>query len=66
MVPFPGEIPLVDLDGAPLLFAGDGFGQVEAVPPTGNTGLERAVLAGLAAAGRLLGFPARGVARARA
>jgi hypothetical protein len=30
------------------------------VPPTGNTGLERAVLAGLAAAGRLLGIAARG------
>lgn len=56
VVPFPGEVPLVDLGGAPLLFAGDAFGQVEAVPPTGNTGLERAVLAGLAAAGRLLGF----------
>lgn len=58
-VPFPGEVPLVDLDGAPLLFAGDAFGQVEAVPPTGNTGLERAGLAGLAVAGRLLGLSAR-------
>ncbi len=57
--PFPGEVPLVDLDGAPLLLAGDAFGEVEAVPPTGNTGLERSVLAGLAAAGRLLGFAAR-------
>jgi hypothetical protein len=58
-VPFPGEVPLVDVGGAPLLFAGDAFGQVEAVPPTGNTGLERAALAGLAAAGRLLGLSAR-------
>lgn len=57
-VPFPGEVPLVDLDGAPHLFAGDAFGRVEAVPPTGNTGLERAALAGLAAAGRLLGLAA--------
>lgn len=55
-VPFPGEVPLVDLEGAPLLLAGDAYGQAEAVPPTGNTGLERAVLAGLAATGRLLGF----------
>lgn len=59
-VPFPGEVPLVDLDGAPLLFAGDAFGQVEAVSPTGDTGLDRSVLAGLAAAGRLLGFAAQG------
>lgn len=59
-VPFPGEAPLVDLDGAPLLFAGDAFGEVEAVPAAGNTGLERSVLAGLAAAGRLLGFAAQG------
>lgn len=65
-VPFPGEVPLVDLDGAPLLFAGDAFGQVEAVPKAGNTGLERAALAGIAAAGRILGFAARGTVRARA
>ncbi len=58
-VPFSGEVPVVDLDGAPLLLAGDAFGQVEAVPTTGNTGLERAALAGLAAAGRLLGHSAR-------
>ena len=64
--PFPGEVPLADLDGAPLLFAGDAFGQGEAVPPTGNTGLERAVLAGLAAAGRLLGSASHGKVRARA
>ncbi|MCA1734239.1 MAG: FAD-dependent oxidoreductase [Acidobacteria bacterium] len=64
-VTFPGEVPLADLDGAPLVFAGDAFGRVEAVPPTGNTGLERAALAGLAAAGRLLGLPARGAPRAR-
>lgn len=57
--PFPGEVPLVDLDRAPLLFAGDAFGEVEAVPPAGNTGLERSVLAGLAAAGRLLCLAAR-------
>lgn len=57
--PFPGEVPLADLDGAPLLFAGDAFGQVEGVPPAGNTGLERSVLSGLAAAGRLLGLSAR-------
>jgi predicted NAD/FAD-dependent oxidoreductase len=54
-VTFPGEVPLVALDGAPLVLAGDAFDGVEEVPPTGNTGLERSVLAGLAAAGRLLG-----------
>lgn len=58
-VPFQGEVPVVDVDGAPLLVAGDAFGGVEAVSPTGNTGLERSVLAGLAAAGRLLGLSAR-------
>ena len=64
--PFSGEVPLIVLDGAPLLFAGDAFGQTEAVPPTGNTGLERGVLAGLAAAGRLLGCAARGAISPRA
>ncbi len=57
---FPGEVPLVILEGAPLVFTGDAFGRVEAVPPTGNTGLERSVFAGLEAADRLLGFTAAG------
>jgi predicted NAD/FAD-dependent oxidoreductase len=50
----PEEAAIVDLDGAPLLFAGDVFGG--RVPLTGNTGLERALLSGLAAAGRVLGI----------
>jgi predicted NAD/FAD-dependent oxidoreductase len=50
----PEEAAIVDLDGAPLLFAGDAFGA--RVPLAGNTGLERALLSGLAAAGRVLGI----------
>ena len=48
----PEEAAIVDLDGAPLLFAGDAFGA--RAPLAGNTGLERALLSGLAAAGRVL------------
>ena len=59
-VTYPGELPLVSLDGAPLVLAGDAFGGVESVPPTGNTGLERSVRAGLAAAGQLVGSAAHG------
>jgi predicted NAD/FAD-dependent oxidoreductase len=60
---FPDEAALVDLDGAPLVLAGDAFGAPGtaggARPPlAGNTGLERAFLSGLAAAGRLLGLGA--------
>lgn len=63
---FPDEAALVDLDGAPLVLAGDAFGAPGpmgaaggARPPlAGNTGLERAFLSGLAAAGRLLGLRA--------
>ena len=50
----PGEAAIVELDGPPLLFAGDAFGA--RVPLAGNTGLERALLSGLAAAGRVLGI----------
>jgi predicted NAD/FAD-dependent oxidoreductase len=58
---FPEEAALVDLDGAPLVLAGDAFGTPGpaggARPPlAGNTGLERAFLSGLAAAERLLGL----------
>jgi len=61
---FPEEAALVDLDGAPLVLAGDAFGAPGPVgapggarpPLAGNTGLERAFLSGLAAAGRLLGL----------
>jgi hypothetical protein len=60
---FPEEMAFVDVDGAPLLLAGDAFGASGpmgvaggARPPlAGNTGLERAFLSGLAGAGRLLG-----------
>lgn len=60
---FPEEAAFVDLDGAPLVLAGDAFGTPGpmgvaggARPPlAGNTGLERAFLSGLAGAGRLLG-----------
>jgi len=60
---FPDEAALVDLDGAPLILAGDAFGAPGTAdslhpPLTGNTGLERAFLSGLAAAGRLLGLRA--------
>jgi len=63
---FPDEAALVDLCGAPLVLAGDAFGAPGpmgavggARPPlAGNTGLERAFLSGLAAAGRLLGLRA--------
>ena len=60
---FPDEAAFVDLDGSPLLLAGDAFGGIGepggARPPlAGNTGLERAFLSGLAAAGRLLGLRA--------
>lgn len=59
---FPEEAAYVDLEGAPLLLAGDAFGAPglagtagQPRPPlAGNTGLERAFLSGLAAAGRLL------------
>ena len=58
---FPDEAAFVDLDGAPLVLAGDAFGAPGAAggarpPLAGNTGLERAFLSGLAAAGRLLGL----------
>ena len=58
---FPDEAAFVDLDGAPLVLAGDAFGipgePGGGRPPlAGNTGLERAFLSGLAAAGRLLGL----------
>ena len=61
---FPDEAALVDLDGAPLVLAGDAFGTPgpagaaggERPPLAGNTGLERAFLSGLAAAGRLPGL----------
>jgi predicted NAD/FAD-dependent oxidoreductase len=63
----PDEAPLVEVDGARLVFAGDAFGEPGqpgvpgapgvpdgARPPlAGNTGLERALLSGLAAAGRI-------------
>jgi predicted NAD/FAD-dependent oxidoreductase len=60
---FPDEAALVELDGAPLVLAGDAFGSPGSMgaaggarpPLAGNTGLERAFLSGLAAAGRLLG-----------
>ncbi|HYN42708.1 MAG TPA: FAD-dependent oxidoreductase [Thermoanaerobaculia bacterium] len=63
---FPEEAAFVDLDGAPLVLAGDAFGAPGSMgvaggarpPLAGNTGLERAFLSGLAAAGRLLGFRA--------
>ncbi|MBK9087659.1 MAG: FAD-dependent oxidoreductase [Holophagales bacterium] len=58
---FPEEALFVDLDGAPLVLAGDAFGTPgepgSGRPPlAGNTGLERAFLSGRAAAGRLLGL----------
>jgi len=61
---FPEEALFVDLDGAPLVLAGDAFGTAGPIgaaggarpPLAGNTGLERAFLSGLAAAGRLLGL----------
>jgi predicted NAD/FAD-dependent oxidoreductase len=58
---FPEEAELVDLDGAPLILAGDAFGSPGEPggvrpPLAGNTGLERAFLSGLAAAGRRLGL----------
>jgi predicted NAD/FAD-dependent oxidoreductase len=54
--PFAGDDPVVELDGARLLFAGEAFGEELEVPAAGNTGLERAFLSGLVAAGRLAGF----------
>ena len=58
-VPFPGDVPLVDVEGLPLLLAGDAFGSAGQAPTlSGNTGLERAFLSGVAAANRLLGLRA--------
>ena len=54
--PFAGGDPIVGVGGARLLFAGEAFGDELGVPAAGNTGLERAFLSGLAAAGRLAGF----------
>ena len=61
---FPDEAAIVELDGAPLALAGDAFGAPGSMdaaggarpPLAGNTGLERAFLSGLAAAGRILGL----------
>lgn len=52
----PEEAPLAEIDGAPLVLAGDAFGAEGAGRPplSGNTGLERAFLSGLAAAERIL------------
>jgi predicted NAD/FAD-dependent oxidoreductase len=54
--PFAGDDPIVEIGGARLLFAGEAFGDELGVPPAGNTGLERAFLSGLVAAGRLADF----------
>lgn len=54
--PFAGDDPVVEVGGSHLLFAGEAFGDELGVPTAGNTGLERAYLSGLLAAGRLAGF----------
>lgn len=54
--PFAEEDPVVEIGGTRVLFAGEAFGDELGVPAVGNTGLERAYLSGIAAAGRLAGY----------
>jgi hypothetical protein len=50
--PIADDATVVEIGGAPIAFAGDAFGT--GAPVAGNTGVERAVLSGLAAACRIL------------